>query len=100
MPAKFKVGDIARVGGKGRPMPACYPWLKRGQLMRVIKVCRTISDRNYLLDLRRNRSGVHHLMYEFSSRRGQPKVLLASFDLRRPEERDRAPGAGRKVKDA
>lgn len=84
MAQKFRVGDLARAGGIGRPMPACYPWLKRGQLLRVQGVVR-----GYYL-------GDHHLMYQFASRRGQRGVLMASFDLRRVEERDRAPGAGRR----
>lgn len=89
MAAKFQVGDLARVGGTGRPLPACYPWLYRGRVCKIVEVVRTRSEGNYL-------KGRHHTMYRLASRHGQPQVLLASFDLRRPEERDRAPGAGRR----
>ena len=77
---KFNVGDLARVGGKGRPMVAAYPWLKRGQLLKVAGIKGRING---------------HIEYQFHGRRSQPAVFLAAYDLRRPEERDRAPGAGR-----
>jgi phage N-6-adenine-methyltransferase len=37
-----------------------------------------------------------HIEYLIRGRRGRPDLILASYDLRRLEERDRAPGAGRK----
>lgn len=80
--AKFKPGDYARIGGFGRPLPACYPWLKRGQLAKVVRVAGRIAG--------------GHLEYEFAARRGQPAPRLASYDLRRPEQRERAVGAGRR----
>ena len=32
---KFRPGDTARIGGKGRPLPACYPWLCRGRKVKI-----------------------------------------------------------------
>jgi len=81
--AKFQPGDLARVGGKGRPLPACYWWLKRGQIVRIQRVVGRIAD--------------GHLEYQLASRRGRPACVLASYDLRKLEERDRAKGAGRKA---
>lgn len=82
MPAKFRPGDPARVGGKGRRMPACYPWLKRGRLVVVNSI------------VGRTKGG--HIEYLIAGRRGRPDARLASYELRRPEERDRASGGGRK----
>lgn len=86
---KFHVGDLARIGGRGRPLPACYPWLKRGRVVQISTVLYK-ENGNYL-------KGQHHLMYTFASRRSRPEVKLASFDLRRVTERDRAPGSGRRA---
>lgn len=86
MPAKFRVGDYARVGGPGhRPLVAAYPWLKRGQVLRVRAIKGKING---------------HIEYQFNSRRGMPGVFLAAYDLRRVEDRERAPGAGPKRKGA
>ena len=82
MPAKFKIGDYVRAGGMHRPMPACYPWLKRGQIMRIIGIAG------------HSPSG-EHLEYQFAARRAKPGVRLASYDLRHIDERLHAPGAGR-----
>lgn len=77
MATKFKVGDYARVGGTGRPMVAAYPWLKRGQLLKVKAIGGTIAG--------------GHREYWFQGRRARPDVLLASYDLRRVEQYDRVP---------
>jgi hypothetical protein len=79
---KFRPGDTARIGGKGRPLPACYPWLCRG---RKVKIAGGFG---------RTKGG--HIEYLIRGRRGRPDLILASYDMRRPDERDRAPGAGRK----
>lgn len=79
--AKFQPGDLARVGGKHRPLPACYPWLRRGRLVKILAIAgRTPSGQ--------------HIEYYITGRRGQPRVRLASYDLRRPGERFRKYGAG------
>lgn len=83
MPQKFKVGDYARVGGRShRHLVAAYPWLKRGQLLKVIGVA--------------GRTKGGHIEYSFASRRGQPGPRLASYDLRHVYDRERAPGGGRR----
>lgn len=79
---KFQVGDLARVGGKGRKLPTMYDWLKRGQLVRIQAIVGRIAD--------------GHLEYQLASRRGRPGCVLASYDLRRVEDRDRAVGGGRR----
>ena len=81
MPAKFQTGDLVRVGGKGRPMIAAYPWLKRGQVLKVKGIA--------------GRMPGGHIEYLFYSRRGQPEPRIPAYDLRRVHERERAPGAGR-----
>ena len=83
MRQKFQPGDYARIGGSSnRPLPACYPWLCRGRIVKVKAVA--------------GRMPSGHLIYKLNGRRGRPHALLASYELRRPEERDRAAGAGRK----
>ncbi len=79
---KFHPGDLARVGGKSRHLPACYPWLKRGRLVRVLAIA--------------GRTKGGHIEYLIAGRRGRPDARLASYELRRPEERDRAIGGGRR----
>jgi hypothetical protein len=84
MTAKFRPGDIARVGGLSqRPTPACYRWLKRGRLVVVKGI------------VGRTKGG--HIEYLIAGRRGRPDARLASYELRRPNERDRATGAGRRA---
>ena len=85
MVAKFQPGDHARVGGLSqRPTPACYPWLKRGRLVVVKGI------------VQRCRHG-GHIEYVIAGRRGRPDARLMGYELRRPNERDRAAGAGRKA---
>ncbi len=77
MSAKFKVGDMARIGGY-RQLP--YPdkeWLRVGRLMRVVRV--------------QPRGRGRHTVYWFHPRRGRPAVFLDSRQLRHPSERFRAP---------
>lgn len=82
---KFRPGDLARVGGKGRRLPACYPWLHRGRVVRVLAIA--------------GRTKGGHIEYLIAGRRGRPDARLASYELRRVEERDRAVGGGRKRED-
>ena len=84
MAAKFNPGDRARVGGLSqRPTPACYPWLKRGRLVVVKGIVRRCEHGG-------------HIEYLIAGRRGRPDARLASYELRRPSERDRAVGGGRR----
>ena len=83
MAAKFSIGDRARIGGRSRRhLPAAYPWLKRGQIMTVAGI--------------KGRTAGGHVLYQFAGRRCQPAVWLASFELRRVDDRERAVGGGRK----
>ena len=74
---KFKVGDLVRIGGtSGRLTP--YTWIKRGRIVKVKAVIRA----DWL--------GRRHLGYIIQGRRGRQDVVLASYELRRLEERSPA----------
>ena len=77
---KFSPGDLARIGGKHRPTPKYYPWLRTGRLVRIQGVAG------------KTRGG--HLEYQIKSTWAGP-YSVPSYDLRRVDERLRAPGAGR-----
>jgi hypothetical protein len=79
-PAKFRPGDPARIGGKHRPW-LLYPWLRRG---RVVKVKAVVGSTN---------GG--HLLYLIAGRRGVGDYPMPGYDMRLPEERQRAAGGGR-----
>ena len=81
-PAKFKEGDLARIGGKHRPW-LLYLWLRRG---RVVKVKAVVGSTN---------GG--HLLYLIAGRRGAGDYPMSSYDMRLPDERQRAVGGGRRA---
>jgi len=80
-PAKFKPGDSARIGGKHRPW-LLYPWLRRGRVVRIKDIARCGSH------------GVH-IVYLIAGRHGAGDYQMPSYELRLPEERQRAAGGGR-----
>ena len=79
--AKFQPGDLARIGGLHRPVPAYVRWhTRRGRIVKI----QAIADR----------TPAGHLVYKIAGRKCKGDLFLASYDLRRPNERLRAPGAG------
>ena len=79
-PAKFRIGDLARLGGiNARPLPADYWWARRG---RIVRIAATYQNAGYF--------GRGHVEYLIRGRRGRPDLLLPSYHLRRIEDRDRA----------
>jgi hypothetical protein len=83
MVMKFQPGDLARIGGKHRPTPKYYPWLRTGRLVRIARVGSPGGP------------GVH-ATYIIAGRHGAGDYEVPSYDLRYPNERLRTPGAGRK----
>lgn len=76
---KFKKGDHVRIGGS-RPLPAAYPWVRRGRLCTITEVQQILYP-----------SGRSRFMYWLTPRKGRPPIRLESYHLRHPDERDRRP---------
>jgi hypothetical protein len=72
VPAKFKVGDKARVGNRNHQIPRWLGHLRIGRIVTIQEVIRT-------------RHG-GHCVYRVAGRRGRLAALLRSDELRRLDD--------------
>ena len=90
---KFRAGDRVRLGGD-RPLPAAYPWIRRGRLCTITYVQRVLIPAPTPQGLGRTadtRNRKSRIMYWLTPRKGRPPIKLESYHLRHPNERDRQP---------